>query len=151
MMFKLLFLKKLYDLSDEALISSAQTDMAYKFFLDLEPEAKMIDPSLLTKFRKTRITEDILEEMLKETIQQALDKNLIKSGTIIVDSTHTIASVWAKSPTQILRDMSKQLRKEVIKQLLNYQSDFLRNPLWKQDWMKKLPILGNYSRFWRKE
>ena len=74
MMFKLLFLKKLYDLSDEALISSAQTDMAYKFFLDLEPEAKMIDPSLLTKFRKTRITEDILEEMLKETIQQALIK-----------------------------------------------------------------------------
>ena len=39
MMFKLLFLKKLYDLSDEALISSAQTDMAYKFFLDLDPEA----------------------------------------------------------------------------------------------------------------
>ena len=30
--FKLLFLKKLYDLSDETLISSAQTDMAYKFF-----------------------------------------------------------------------------------------------------------------------
>ena len=60
MMFKLLFLKKLYDLSDEALISSAQTDMAYKFFLNLEPEAKMIDSSLLTKFRKTRITEDKL-------------------------------------------------------------------------------------------
>ena len=74
MMFKLLFLKKLYDLSDEALISSAQTDMAYKFFLNLEPESKMIDPSLLTKFRKTRITEEILEELLKETIQQALDK-----------------------------------------------------------------------------
>ncbi len=37
MMFKLLFLKKLYDLSDEILISRAQTDMAYKFFLDLEP------------------------------------------------------------------------------------------------------------------
>lgn len=62
MMFKLMFLKKIYDLSDEKLISSAQTDMAYKYFLDLDPEAKMIDPSLLTKFRKTRITEDILEE-----------------------------------------------------------------------------------------
>lgn len=44
----------------------------------MEPEARMVDPSLLTKFRKTRITEDILEEMLKETIQQALDKGLIK-------------------------------------------------------------------------
>lgn len=62
MMFKLMFLKKLYDLSDERLISSAQTDMAFKYFLDLDPEAPMINPSLLTKFRKTRITEDILEK-----------------------------------------------------------------------------------------
>ena len=62
MMFKLMFLKKLYDLSDERLIGSAQTDMAYKYFLDLDPEDEIIDPSLLTKFRKTRITEDILEE-----------------------------------------------------------------------------------------
>ena len=44
MMFKLLFLKKLYDLSDEQLISRAQTDMAYKYFLGLSPEDKMIDP-----------------------------------------------------------------------------------------------------------
>lgn len=124
MMFKLLFLKKLYDLSDEALISSAQTDMAYKFFLDLEPEAKMIDPSLLTKFIKTRIT----EEMLKETIQQALDKNLIKAGTIIVDSTHTTASVRAKSPTQILRDMSKHLRKEIYKTAFELSEQFPEKP-----------------------
>lgn len=128
MMFKLLFLKKLYDLSDETLISSAQTDMAYKFFLDLEPEAKMVDPSLLTKFRKTRITEDILEEMLKETIQQALDKGLIKSGTIIVDSAHTNASVRAKSPTQILRDMSKRLRKEIYKSAFELSEIFPEKP-----------------------
>ena len=102
--------------------------MAYKYFLDLEPEAKMIDPSLLTKFRKTRITEDILEEMLKETIQQALDKGLIKSGTIIVDSTHTDAAVRAKSPTQILRDMSKQLRKEIYKNAYELSEKFPEKP-----------------------
>lgn len=128
MMFKLMFLKKLNDLSDESLISSAQTDMAYKFFLDLDPEAKMIDPSLLTKFRKTRITEDILEEMLRETIQQALDKGLIKSGTIIVDSTHTNASVRAKSPTQILRDMSRKLRKEIYKNAYELSEKFPEKP-----------------------
>ena len=127
MMFKLLFLKKRYDLSDKILISSAQTDMAYKYFLDLEPEEKMIAPSLLTKFRKTRITEDILEEMLKETIQQALDKGLIKSGIIIVDSTHTNASVRAKSPAQILRDMSKQLRKEIYKSAYELSEKFPKN------------------------
>ena len=116
------------DLSDERLINSAQTDMSYKYFLDMEPEARMVDPSLLTKFRKTRITEDILEEMLKETIQQALDKGLIKSGTIIVDATHTNASVRAKSPTQILRDLSKQLRKEIYKNAFELSEKFPEKP-----------------------
>lgn len=116
MMFKLLFLKKLYDLSDERLISSAQTDMAYKYFLGLSPEDMMIDPIVLTKFRKTRITEDILEDMLKETIQQALQKGLVKSGTIIVDVTHTEAAVRAKSVTQVLIDLTRTLRKEIYKQ-----------------------------------
>ena len=102
--------------------------MAYKYFLDLEPESPMVDQSLLTKFRKTRITEDILEEMLKETIQQALDKGLIKSGTIIVDSTHTNASVRAKPPTQILRDLSKQLRKEIYKNAYDLSESFPEKP-----------------------
>lgn len=128
MMFKLMFLKKLYDLSDEQLIGRAQTDMSFKYFLDLDPESPMIDPSLLTKFRKTRITEDILEGMLKETIQQALDKGLIKSGTIIVDSTHTNASVRAKSPTQILRELSKQLRKEIYKNAFELSEKFPEKP-----------------------
>lgn len=128
MMFKLLFLKKLYDLSDERLISSAQTDMAYKYFLGLSPEAKMIDSSLLTKFRKTRITEDILEDMLKETIQQAIQKGLVKSGTIIVDSTHTEAAVRAKSVTQVLRDLTRTLRKEIYRNEYDLSERFPDKP-----------------------
>lgn len=124
----LMFLKKLYDLSDERLIGHTQTDMSFKYFLDLDPESPMIDSSLLTKFRKTRITEDILEEMLKETIQQALNKGLIKLGTIIVDSTHTNASVRAKSSTQILRELSKQLRKEIYKNAFELSEKFLEKP-----------------------
>lgn len=52
MMFKLMFLKKLNDISDERLISQASTDMAIKYFLDLDPEDKIIDPSLMTNFAK---------------------------------------------------------------------------------------------------
>ena len=117
MMFKLLFLKKMYDLSDETLIQNAVVNMAYKYFLDLDPEDGMVDSSLLTKFRKTRITEDILEEMLKETITQAIQKGLIKSTAIIVDSTHTNAAARPASPTQVLRSLSKQLRKEIYKNM----------------------------------
>lgn len=124
MMFKLMFLKKVYDLSDEKLISSARTDMAYKYFLGLDPEAEMIDPSLLTKFRKTRITEDILEEMLRETIRQAVEKGLIKSTAIIVDSTHTTANVRPKTVTQVLRDLSKQLRREIYREMIELSEKF---------------------------
>lgn len=133
MMFKLLFLKKLYDLSDERLISSAQTDMAYKYFLDLSPEDKIIDPSLLTKFRKTRITEDILEDMLKETIQQAIQKGLVKSGTIIVDATHVEAAVRPKSVSQVLRELTKNLRKEIYKHEYDLSEKFLDKPSFEAD------------------
>ena len=128
MMFKLMFLKKLYDLSDVHLISQAQTDMAYKYFLDLDPEAEMVDPSLMTKFRKTRITEDILEEMLKETIRQAIEKGIIKSNTIIVDSTHTNANVKAKTVPQVLRGLSRELRKEIYKVMYDLSEKFPDKP-----------------------
>lgn len=128
MMFKLMFLKKLYDLSDEQLVQNAYVNMAYKYFLDLDPEDGMIDSSLMTKFRKTRITEDILEEMLKETIRQAIDKGIIKSKTIIIDSTHTTAAVRPKSVTQVLRDLSKQLRKEIYKSMYDLSGKFPEKP-----------------------
>ncbi|WZL79777.1 transposase [Eubacteriales bacterium mix99] len=128
MMFKLMFLKKVYDLSDEKLISSAQTDMAYKYFLNLDPEAEMIDPSLLTKFRKTRITEDILDEMLREMIRQAIEKGLIKSTAIIVDSTHTTANARPKTVTQVLRDLSKQLRREIYREMIELSEKFPEKP-----------------------
>lgn len=127
-MFKLLFLKKLYDLSDERLTASAQTDMAYKYFLGLEPEENLIDPSLLTKFRKTRITEDILEEMLKETITQAIEKGLVKSGTIIVDSTHSDGAVRPKTVTQVLRELAKKLRREIYKSAYDMSEKFPEKP-----------------------
>ena len=114
-MFKILFLKKLYDLSDEALIESIKVNMAYKYFLDMSPEDGTIDSSLLTKFRKTRITEDILEEMLKETITQAITKGLIKSTAIIVDATHSLARYKHQTPTEILRKLTKELRMELYK------------------------------------
>nr|WP_198172055.1 transposase [Enterocloster clostridioformis] len=57
-----------------------------------------------------------------------MDKGLIKSGTIIVDSTHTNAAVRAKSPTQILRDLTKQLRKEIYKNAYDLSEKFPEKP-----------------------
>jgi transposase len=128
MMFKLLFLKKLYDLSDEKLMENANMHMAYKYFLDLCPEDTVADSSLLTKFRKTRITEDILEEMLRETVCQAIEKGLIKSRMIIVDATHNKSSSKHETPTQILRRMTKELRKELYRTQLELSEKFPDKP-----------------------
>jgi transposase len=128
MIFKLLFMKKLYDLSDESLIQNAKVNMAYKYFLDLDPEDEMINSSLLTKFRKLRITEDILEEMLFETVKQAIEKGLIKSRAIIVDATHTKTSAKHETPTQILRRLTKELRKELYRTQLELSEMFPDKP-----------------------
>lgn len=115
MMFKLLFLKRLYDLSDGILVDNLNYNMAFKYFVGMLPEDKPINSSLLTKFRKTRISENMLEEMLGETIKQAIEKGLINSKSIIVDSTHSSSKGNPETPTQILRRLSKSLRKEIYK------------------------------------
>ena len=87
--------------------------MAFKFFLGLDPEDNVPDASLLAKFRTMRITEEELHEFLNETVRQALNNNAIKSKSIIVDSTHSRSKHTPQTPTQILREMTKNLRKEI--------------------------------------
>jgi IS5 family transposase len=125
MMFKILFLKRMYDLSDDVLVDALGYNMAYKYFIGLEPEDKTIDSSLLTKFRKLRITEDVLEEMITETMRQAIEKGLVKSRAIIVDSTHSYSN---GTPTQILRRMTKTLRKEKYKTQVELAEHFPEKP-----------------------
>ena len=129
--------------------------MAYKYFLELSPEDRMIDPSLLTKFRKTRITEDILEDMLKETIRQALEKGLVKSGTIIVAATHVEASVRPKSVPQVLRELTKDLRKEIYKYEYDLSEKFPERPSLEADLSEEIAytcqLLENIRKAWSRE
>jgi IS5 family transposase len=129
MMFKSLFLKKIYDLSDESLRQNIGVNMAYKFFLDMNPEDEVFDSSLLTKFRKTHITEENLEEMLAETVRQAIEKGLINSRAIIVDATHSKSSTKHETPTQILRRFTKELRKEIYRNEFELSGKFPEKPL----------------------
>lgn len=116
MMYKLLFLEIKDSLSDREVIERAKTDMAYKYFLDLNPEDCVPSYSLLSVFRNTKIKdESILEEMLQETVKQAIEKGIIKSNSIIVDATHTNSKNLKKTPTQVLREISKKLRKEIYR------------------------------------
>ena len=61
-----MFLKKLYGLSDERL-SSTQTDMAFKYFLDLDPESPIIDLS-------HEMDQELAYSKFKEKDYELLDK-----------------------------------------------------------------------------
>lgn len=115
-LFKYLFLKAMFDLSDVDIVERSKYDMSIKYFLDMAPEEGVIDSSLLTKFRKQRLKDmNLLDMLINKTVEIAIDKKIIKSTTIIVDSTHTKARYNQKTPKEILVARSKNLRKTIYK------------------------------------
>lgn len=63
-MFKYLLLKNIFDLSDVDVVERSKYDMSFKYFLDMAPEDPVIDPSSLTKFRKLRLSDEGLLDLL---------------------------------------------------------------------------------------
>lgn len=115
-MFKYLLLKSIYDLSDVDVVERSKYDMSFKYFLHMAPEEAVIEPSSLTKFRKLRLKDiNLLDMLINKTVEIAIEKEIIKSKAIIVDATHTKARYNQKSPKEILMDRSKKLRKAVYK------------------------------------
>lgn len=115
-MFKYLLLKAIFDVSDVDVVERSKYDMSFKYFLDMAPEDPVIDPSSLTKFRRLRLKDvSLLDMLIGKTVEIALEKEIIKSKTIITDATHTKARYNQKSPKEFLQEKSKNVRKAVYK------------------------------------
>jgi transposase len=114
-MFKYLLLKTIFDISDVDVVERSGYDMSFKYFLGLAPEdTELIDPSSLCKFRRLRLKDkDLLNLLIGKTVSIAIEKGIIKSKSIIVDATHTGSRSNPYSPIEILRLRSKQLRKSL--------------------------------------
>lgn len=113
-MFKYLLLKAIFELSDVDVVERSRYDMSFKYFLDMTPEEAVIEPSSLTKFRKLRLKDvNLLDILIGKTVEIALEHGLIKTKSIILDSTHTKARYNQKTPREVLLEYSKRLRKSV--------------------------------------
>ena len=112
-MFKYLMLKAMHPASDEDLVKRAYTDMSYKFFLGLNPEDDVIDPSLLSKFRRQRLQDvDLLGLLISKSVAMAIEKGIIKrKSDIIVDATHELAKSITYKPLDFLKKMAGQILK----------------------------------------
>ncbi|WP_421943238.1 IS1182 family transposase [Pedobacter sp.] len=113
-MFKYLLLKTIYTVSDVDVVERSRYDMSFKYFLEMSPEEDVINSSSLTKFRKLRLKDmDLLNLLIGKTVSLALEKGIIKSRSIIVDATHSLSRSNPYSPIEVLRQRSKLLRKAV--------------------------------------
>ena len=113
-MFKYLLLKTIYTLSDVDVVERSRFDLSFKYFLDMTPEEGVINSSSLTKFRKLRLKDtDLLNLLISKTVSIALAKGIIRTKSIILDATHTHSKSNPFSAIEVLRERSKQLRKVV--------------------------------------
>jgi transposase len=113
-MFKYLLLKTIYDVSDVDVVERSRFDMSFKYFLEMTPEESVINPSSLTKFRKLRLKDtDLLNLLIGKTVSIAVEKGIIRSRSIIVDATHTLSRSNPFAAIDVLRERSKLLRRTV--------------------------------------
>ncbi|TYR76664.1 IS1182 family transposase [Rossellomorea vietnamensis] len=128
-MFKYLFLKTIHDVSDVDIVERSKYDMSFKYFLNMAPEEPVIDSSSLTKFRKLRLKDmNLLDLLVNKTVEIAIEKEIIKSKSIIVDATHTKSRYNQMKPKEILVERSKNLRKAIYKINENMKDKFPLKP-----------------------
>lgn len=111
-MFKYLLLKSIFTISDVDVVDRSQYDLSFKYFLGMAPEEDVIEASSLTKFRKLRLKDsDLLNLLINKTVSIAIEKGIIRSKSIIVDATHSGSRSNPRSALEVLREHSKLLRK----------------------------------------
>ena len=115
LLLKLILLEYLYDYSDVQVIEQANYNLAFLWFLDLNPDDTLPDPSLLAKFRTQRLKDVTADEIISEIIKQCLDKGLIKGTGLTVDATHIEANCKKKIPERIMGDLAKRIIKALKK------------------------------------
>lgn len=111
-LFKYLFLKVHTRLSDKDLVKHVRTDLSFKYFLGMVPEEMPIDSSLLSVFRRQRIGDsDLMDLLIAKTVTIALAKGIIKKRTdVIMDATHTVSKYAPHHPNEALKKLTKRIR-----------------------------------------
>jgi len=113
LMTRLLVLQYLYNLSDERVIEEASLNLAYMWFLGINPEEELPHPSLLAKFRTIRLKETTLDDVIQEVVRQCVEKGIIKGAGISIDATHTEANTVKKVPERIMKHLAKKIFKNM--------------------------------------
>ncbi|WP_456058770.1 transposase [Butyricimonas sp.] len=90
--FKYLLLKVIFDLSDVDVVDRSHYDLSFKYFLGLAPEDDVLDASTLTRFRRQRLKDmNLLDLLVSKTVSLARSSGVLEGKAIILDATHTLS------------------------------------------------------------
>ena len=76
MMTKLLILQYLYNLSDVKVIEETTLNLAYMWFIGINPDEELPDASLLAKFRTQRLKDTSIDDIIQEIVRQCIEKGI---------------------------------------------------------------------------
>jgi len=91
-LFKVVFLQFVYDLSDREIEEQVNFHLVCKWFAGLQPEEKAPDHSTLCRFR-SRLGPEKFQQIFNEIITQAREVGLVHDRLRIIDATHLQAKV----------------------------------------------------------
>ena len=92
LMLKLEYLRYHYHLSDRQVIERAGPDLAFRYFLQVDANYLLPDPSLLCLFRG-RLGQDGFRKVFRQVVSFAREHGLVKDRLRLKDASHVIADV----------------------------------------------------------
>lgn len=107
-MLKLEFLQFYYNLSDRQVIDRARTDVAFRWFLRLNLDEELPDPSLLTYFRG-RLGVEGHQAVFDQVLQQAREHHLVRDRLRLKDATEVVASVAIPATLRLVAQIRERL------------------------------------------
>ena len=114
MMAKLLILQELYGLSDIRVIEETRVNLAYMWFIGINPGEQVPHASLLSKFRTMRLGGTKLDDIMTAVVRQCVEKGIIKAETgESIDATHILANTTKKVPERVMKHLAKKIFKEM--------------------------------------
>jgi transposase len=113
MMAKLLIIQYLYNLSDEQVIEDTAVNLAYMWFIGVNPEDVLPHPSLLSEFRTQRLKGTAVDDIIREVVRQCVEKGIIKGTGISIDCTHTEANTVKLIPERVMKRLAQKIMKNL--------------------------------------
>jgi len=126
-LYKLNLLEYLYKLSDPAVVSRTQTDIAFRWFLGLNLDDEVPDDTTISYFRIHRLGEHKIEEIFNEIVKKCIENNLIGKRRYITDSTDVAANVNYPSIRKLICNAFRKVAREIHKFNSSFAEEMLNS------------------------